>query len=146
MLKKSHIKTLLVSTTDNGEDIIRTEADGGCLIDESGLMLRYAERDNDGTASLLLTDGFADVPAVGGPVDLPGIDPKDVNFVSYDGGGELLGGEAGRAGPAEDGQPVPLLQGFGSDHINFPPNGERGAQKRAPLFGFLRFICSRWPS
>ena len=57
MLKKSHIKTLLVSTTDNGEDIIRTEADGGCLIDESGLMLRYAERDNAGTASLLLTDG-----------------------------------------------------------------------------------------
>lgn len=61
MLKKSHIKTLLVSTTDNGEDIIRTEADGGCLIDESGLMLRYAERDNDGTASLLLTDGLADL-------------------------------------------------------------------------------------
>ena len=61
MLKKSHIKTLLVSTTDNGEDIIRPEADGGGLIDESGQMLRYAERDNDGTASLLLTDGFADL-------------------------------------------------------------------------------------
>lgn len=61
MLKKCAIQTLLVSNTENGEDIIRTEAKGGCLIEETGLMLRYAEAANQGTASLLLTDGLADL-------------------------------------------------------------------------------------
>lgn len=61
MLKKSHIQTLLISNTENGEDVIRTETDGGCLIEETGLLLRYAENDNNGNASLLLTDGLADL-------------------------------------------------------------------------------------
>lgn len=61
MLKKCAIQTLLTSNTENGEDIIRTEAKGGCLIEETGLMLRYAEAANQGTASLLLTDGLADL-------------------------------------------------------------------------------------
>ncbi len=61
MLKKSRIQTLLVSTTENGEDLIRSESQGGCLIEENGLMLRYAETDNQGTASLLLTEGLADL-------------------------------------------------------------------------------------
>lgn len=61
MLKRCNIETLLISHTENGEDIIRTAARGGCLIEENGLMLRYPEKDNNGSASLLLTDGLADL-------------------------------------------------------------------------------------
>ena len=61
MLKKIHIETLLVSNTENGEDIIRTESNGGCLIEETGIMLRYHEEQNNGIATLLLTDGLADL-------------------------------------------------------------------------------------
>ena len=61
MLKRCTIQTLLVSNTENGEDLIRTEAKGGCLIEETGLMLRYTETENQGTASLLLTEGLADL-------------------------------------------------------------------------------------
>lgn len=61
MLKKIHIETLLVCNTENGEDVIRTESNGACLIEENGLMLRYAEKQNKGTATLLLTDGLADL-------------------------------------------------------------------------------------
>lgn len=61
MLKKSHIQTQLVSTTENGEDIIRTQTDGACLIEETGLMLRYSEQKNKGYATLLLTEGLADL-------------------------------------------------------------------------------------
>ena len=61
MLKRCTIQTLLVSNTENGEDLIRTEAKGGCLIEETGIMLRYAEAENHGTASLLLTEGLADL-------------------------------------------------------------------------------------
>lgn len=61
MLKKIHIETLLVSNTENGEDIIRTESKGGCLIEENGIMLRYSESQNNGTAVLLLTEGLADL-------------------------------------------------------------------------------------
>ena len=61
MLKKSKIQTLLVSTTENGEDLIRTAAVGGCLIEETGVMLRYPESDNHGTVTLLLTDTLADL-------------------------------------------------------------------------------------
>ena len=59
MLKKANIQTLLVSTTENGEDLIRTESVGGCLIEENGIMLRYTEKENKGTATLLLTEGLA---------------------------------------------------------------------------------------
>ena len=38
MLKKCAIQTLLTSNTENGVDTIRTEAKGGCLIEETGLM------------------------------------------------------------------------------------------------------------
>lgn len=61
MLKKIQLKTMLVSHGENGEDIIRTESAGGCFIEENGLLLRYAEPENDGTVSLLLTDGLADL-------------------------------------------------------------------------------------
>ena len=61
MLKRCNIETLLISNTENGEDLIRTAAKGGCLIEENGLMLRYPEKENKGTASLLLTDGLADL-------------------------------------------------------------------------------------
>lgn len=61
MLKKIRIETLLVSNTENGEDIIRTESKGGCLIEENGIMLRYSESQNNGTAVLLLTEGLADL-------------------------------------------------------------------------------------
>lgn len=61
MLKKANIQTLLVSTTENGEDLIRTESVGGCLIEENGIMLRYTEKGNKGTATLLLTEGLADL-------------------------------------------------------------------------------------
>lgn len=61
MLKKAKIHTLLVSQTENGEDTITTTAAGGCLIDETGVMLRYAEEANDGNATLVLADGLADL-------------------------------------------------------------------------------------
>ena len=61
MLKKANIQTILVSTTENGEDLIRTESVGGCLIEENGIMLRYTEKENSGTATLLLTEGLADL-------------------------------------------------------------------------------------
>ena len=61
MLKKSHIQTLLISNTENGEDIIKTDTNGACLIEETGIMLRYPEQENQGNATLLLTDGLADL-------------------------------------------------------------------------------------
>lgn len=61
MLKRATIQTVLVSVTENGEDVIRTESTGGCLIEENGVMLRYAEKENKGTATLLLTDTLADL-------------------------------------------------------------------------------------
>ncbi len=61
MLKKIQVETLLVSTTENGEDILRSEAQGGCLIEDDGLMVRYAEMQNNGTATLVLTDSLADL-------------------------------------------------------------------------------------
>lgn len=61
MLKKSHIQTLLTSNTENGEDIIKTDTNGACLIEETGIMLRYPEQENQGNATLLLTDGLADL-------------------------------------------------------------------------------------
>lgn len=59
MLKRVRIKTMLVSQTENGEDRITSEASGGCLVDTTGVMLRYSEKENDGTASLVLADGLA---------------------------------------------------------------------------------------
>lgn len=61
MLKKAHIRTMLVSHGENGQDIIRTESDGGCMIEENGVLLRYAESENQGTVSLLLTPELTDL-------------------------------------------------------------------------------------
>lgn len=61
MLKRIELTTLLVSVTENGEDTIRSVSKGSCLIEETGIMLKYKEEQNDGTASLLLTDGLADL-------------------------------------------------------------------------------------
>lgn len=61
MLKKAHISTMLVTNTENGEDIIRTEANGLCQIEDNGIMLRYPEEENDGIAILLITEELADL-------------------------------------------------------------------------------------
>ena len=61
MLKKAHIRTMLVTHGENGQDIIRSEADGGCIVEENGVMLRYSEKENKGTVSLLLTPELVDL-------------------------------------------------------------------------------------
>lgn len=61
MLKKAHIRTLLVQHTDNGDDTIRTSAAGLCQVDDNALLLRYPEEDNHGIATLLITDALADL-------------------------------------------------------------------------------------
>lgn len=61
MLKKAHIETLLVSHTENGEYRITTQSQGACIVEETGIMLRYAEPENQGSAMLMLTDGLADL-------------------------------------------------------------------------------------
>lgn len=65
MLKRIHVETLLVSNTENGEDIIRSESEGNCLIEENGIMLRYYEMQNNGYASLILTEGLVDLKRSG---------------------------------------------------------------------------------
>lgn len=65
MLKEIHLTTLLLSTTENGDDRIRTESQGTCQIEESGVLLRYAEPENAGTTTLLLADGLADLQRAG---------------------------------------------------------------------------------
>lgn len=61
MWKKVRIETFLATVTDNGDDVIKTQADGTCLVSENGLMLRYPESENNGHAELLLTDTVADL-------------------------------------------------------------------------------------
>ena len=61
MLKKVKINTLLVSVTDNGEDRITSQSDGVCKVEETGLVLHYAEKDNHGTAQLLISSDIADL-------------------------------------------------------------------------------------
>lgn len=61
MLKRAIIQTVLVSVTESGEDVIRTESEGACLIEGNGVLLRYPEKGNSGNATLLLTDSLADL-------------------------------------------------------------------------------------
>lgn len=61
MLKRVHIETVLRSVTHNGEDVIRSESQGTCQIEKSGVMLRYAEAENYGHATLVVADGLADL-------------------------------------------------------------------------------------
>lgn len=61
MLKKIHVETLLVSQSENGEDRISTAAEGVCMIEETGVMLRYDEPENQGTVQLLLAEALADL-------------------------------------------------------------------------------------
>ncbi len=61
MLKKVKINTLLVSVTDNGEDRITSHSEGVCKVEETGLVLHYHEKDNQGTAQLLISDDIADL-------------------------------------------------------------------------------------
>lgn len=61
MLKKVKIDTLLVSVTENGEDRIASHCEGVCKVEESGMVLHYAEKDNQGTAQLLISDDIADL-------------------------------------------------------------------------------------
>lgn len=61
MLKKAHISTILVTNHDNGEDVIRTESDGICQIEDNGILLRYPEAENNGIAILLITEALADL-------------------------------------------------------------------------------------
>lgn len=53
MLKKVRITTHLLTVTENGEETITTESQGGCLIEETGIVLRYPEAENRGTAMLV---------------------------------------------------------------------------------------------
>lgn len=65
MLKKVHLNITLNTQTENGDDHLHTEAEGGCVVEDSGIMLRYIEPDNHGHATLLLTDGLADLKRKG---------------------------------------------------------------------------------
>lgn len=59
MLKRANIRTRLVTCTETGEEAFTTQAEGGCLGDASGVMLRYAEAGNHGTATLVASSGLA---------------------------------------------------------------------------------------
>ena len=61
MLKKIKVETRLAAQTENGEDMIATESKGTAVIDRDGLLLRYAEPENEGEARLLLSDSIADL-------------------------------------------------------------------------------------
>ena len=61
MLKRIKVETRLAAQTENGEDVIVTESAGTAVIDRDGLLLRYAEADNEGEAQLLLSDSIADL-------------------------------------------------------------------------------------
>ena len=61
MLKRIKVETRLAAQTENGEDVIVTESAGTAVIDRDGLLLRYAEAENEGEAQLLLSDSIADL-------------------------------------------------------------------------------------
>ena len=65
MLKKVEVYTTLVTTGENGNDEIRTTSQGGCLMQDGDIMLRYPEPDNHGMAHLLITTGLADLKRQG---------------------------------------------------------------------------------
>lgn len=68
MLKRAQIETVLRSVTPNGEDVIRSESAGTCLIEQTGVMLRYPEAENHGHAMLVVADGLADLRRKGNVV------------------------------------------------------------------------------
>jgi len=59
MLKRANIRTNLVTYTEAGEETFTTQAEGSCLCDASGVMLRYAETENHGTATLVASSELA---------------------------------------------------------------------------------------
>lgn len=61
MLKRAHIKTRLVSTTEDGEDTIRTECHGTCQSEDGSVLLRYKEERSETQTALLLTAALADL-------------------------------------------------------------------------------------
>lgn len=61
MLRRVNIKTALSTTTQNGTEQIRTQSSGACLSQGGGLMLKYAEEENGGEATLVLSDSLADL-------------------------------------------------------------------------------------
>lgn len=61
MLKRINLETILVTTTENGTERIVTDATGSCLRQGSAMMLRYAEKLNEGNATLILSDDLADL-------------------------------------------------------------------------------------
>lgn len=65
MLKETQVRTRLVSTTEAGKEVITTTAQGACLIEESGIMLRYAEDNNHGIATLVVGDSIAQLQRQG---------------------------------------------------------------------------------
>lgn len=65
MLKRIKVETRLAAQTENGEDVIVTESAGTAVIDRDGLLLRYAEAENEGEAQLLLSDSIADLHRTG---------------------------------------------------------------------------------
>ena len=61
MLRKAHFDLRLETSGENGEDLVRQSSEGAVLVQDGDAMLRYAEPDNDGTATLLLTPRLADL-------------------------------------------------------------------------------------
>lgn len=65
MLRKAQFEILLETTGENGEDRVQQTSQGAVRIEDNDAMLRYAEPDNEGTATLLLTDRLADLKRTG---------------------------------------------------------------------------------
>ena len=65
MLRKAQFDIRLETSGENGEDLVRQSSEGAVLVQDGDVMLRYAEPDNEGTATLLLTQHLADLKRKG---------------------------------------------------------------------------------
>lgn len=65
MLKKAQIYTHLSTTSEAGEEVITSQAQGMCLIEKTGILLRYPEEKNHGSATLIVSDSLAQIQRVG---------------------------------------------------------------------------------
>lgn len=65
MLKETQVRTQLESITEAGKEVITTQAQGACLIEESGILLRYTEDKNHGTATLIVSESLVQLQRQG---------------------------------------------------------------------------------
>lgn len=65
MQKKVNIRTKLTTATEAGADTMETATAGLCQIEKSGVMLHFAEPDNHGEATLVASDGLAQLTRQG---------------------------------------------------------------------------------